>query len=223
MLKFDKESHVILAILIFASIAVGFISLLPTPKVIAQQLPWQIEINQQGELSVFNMTLEKTTLQQARKILLIEEELSLFKHKNNYSLEAFFQQVTLGGLKADIVLTLKVAPKIAEALYQRGTRLSKSSSGDQKITLAAVDFPMINQLPIQYLTYLPKSNLEPAQIKGRFGEPTAYCFEKDNPTKHWLYPQKGLEIIVSNKAKEVLQYVPPRLFKDLILVKCTKK
>jgi hypothetical protein len=31
---------------------------------------------------------------------------------------------------------------------------------------------------------------------------------------HWLYPEKGLDIVVSDDGKEVLQYVAPRDFRQ---------
>ena len=65
------------------------------------------------------------------------------------------------------------------------------------------------------LTYLPKTDLEPKVVGKRFGEPAEKIAEPGGRVEHWLYPDKGLDIVMDKQAKEVLQYVAPKDFARL--------
>jgi len=215
--KLNKERHIIALLLSVTLLIIGFIFLIPTQPENNKnlRLPWLIEVNKQGDLTVFDITLQQTTLAQARFILQKEEELTLFKKNKTYSLEAYFGRINLNGLKGDFILTLAVSSEQFKLFYQNGARMSKMGSGEYKITLSSQDFPTINQLKIQYITYIPTKNLNHQMIIGRFGQPQTKIKESETSLVHWLYPKKGLDIAVSEKGKEVLQYFPPEQFKKV--------
>lgn len=60
------------------------------------------------------------------------------------------------------------------------------------------------------MTFIPSINLDEEVIRTRFGEP-------DQRTElegvvHFLYPEKGLDVVIIEEGKEVIQYVVPRDF-----------
>jgi hypothetical protein len=183
----------------------------PSPR-----LPWDIRVDASGEARVFGLTLGRSTLAQAREVFEVQDELSLFvSPKGRLDVESYFQRVYLSGIRADLVVKLLVDEQTAAEMYDRGTRISQLGGGVKKVTLAQPDLARLEQAPIGLLTYLPAADLEPSLIAGRFGEP-ARRLEEPGGVVHWLYPDRGLDIAVNPDGKEVLQYVPPRLFESLV-------
>lgn len=211
------ERKVILGVLGFSLLVLGAALLLPSrapdPDL---KVPWRIAVDAQGHSQVFGITLGKSTLAEVRQILAEEGEISLFAMADGqYAVETYFQQLFLSGLRADMVMTLDIAPEEAEAMYSRGFRIAKMGSGEKKVTLAPEDVAVLAQRPIRHITYLPKANLDEALLIKRFGEPARRIVEPSGVV-HLLYPDQGLDIAVDQEAKEVFQYVLPTRFAELI-------
>ena len=136
--------------------------------------------------------------------------------EGDISLEAYFERLFISGLKANLVLNPELDPLEAEALYERGQRVSQLGSGTQKVELAALDRERAAAAPIRLITYLPTADLEPELLARLFGEPARRIAEADSDIEHWLYPEKGLDIAVDPGRKEVFQYVAPREFQRLV-------
>ena len=64
------------------------------------------------------------------------------------------------------------------------------------------------------LTFIPAVNLDEEVIVARFGEPEKRI--QLTGVKHYLYPLKGLDISLHENSKEVLQYVKPEDFLQLV-------
>jgi hypothetical protein len=63
---------------------------------------------------------------------------------------------------------------------------------------------------------MPSVRLDEVTIGKRFGQPARRIREKKSGTVHWLYPQNGLDIVLGDEGKPVLQYVPPKDFGKLL-------
>lgn len=184
----------------------------PSPK-----LPWDIRIAADDSLEVLGLRLGESSLQAARQLFEEEGKVSLFRvGDRGFAVEAFFQQVNLSGLRADIVLALEVPPETLEAFFQRGLRISKAESGASKVTLAPEDLASVAEVPIKQITYLPAAKLDRDLIALRFGEPSERVPEADSPFTHWLYPGRGLDIAFNAQGQAVMQYVPLRDFPKLV-------
>lgn len=184
----------------------------PNPK-----LPWLITVDEFGELTVFGLTLEKSTLNDARKTLGDTGETVLYvKEDGKKTVEAFFERQFLSGIRSNIILTLMLSPNALEEIYQRGERINKAAEqGVKKVEMADEDTALLVDRPISHITYLPYIDLEEEVILGRFGEPEQRIPEKTGVT-HWLYPEKGLDIVVNPDGKEVIQYLPPARFDEVL-------
>jgi len=184
----------------------------PTPPV----LPWDITVDTNGNSQVFGLTLNQSTLSDAQKIFKKEPELSLFASpQGTYTIEAYFERLYISGIRADLILTLNIDQASAAQMFKRGLRLSQLGSGEKKITLAQDDHDAATDATISLITYLPAANLDAELIKKNFGEPDKRHTESSGIT-HWLYPEKGLDIALNPKGKEMLQYASPTDFDQIL-------
>lgn len=179
-------------------------------------LPWQIEHPAPGETRIFGLTLGASSVGEAEQRFHAEAKPSLFRSpEGRLAAEMFFEQVTLAGLKARVVMNVAVPATELQAMYERGLRVS-ATGGGRKITPAPEDAARLRALPISGLTYMPSVRLDEEIFVKRFGQPDQRIREKASGAVHWLYAQHGLDITLGGAEKPVLQYVPPRDFDKLL-------
>jgi len=180
-------------------------------------LPWHIGHPTADTIKIFGVTLGQTTTDEAEQHFKEEGKPILFKsHSGKLSVEVFFEQVNLAGLKARIVLSIKAPDTDLQAMFDRGLRMNFTGSG-KEITLTPEDAAKIFMMPISSLTYMPLVRLEDAVLLKRFGQPELRVREKKSGVVHWLYPRNGLDIALGGKEKPLLQYVSPRDFDKLLM------
>lgn len=185
------------------------------PADVEPKLPWLVGVDEQGAVRVFDITLGKTTLAEARQAFEADGKVNLFATADHQlSVEAFFEDLYLSGLRADLVLTLGVDTPSAEAMFRRGLRISQLGSGSKKVSLHADDMEQVMGAPVMHITYSPAAALDAEVIEGRFGQPAQKISESAGPT-HWLYPDKGLDIALDTEGQAVLQYVAIQDFDKL--------
>jgi hypothetical protein len=184
----------------------------PNPK-----LPWDIHITQQDEVQVFGLTLNKSSLKDARDLFQNQGELNLFISDNGEpSLEAYFERVFLSGLRADIILSLKADKDLLNQMVERGARISRTSDITHKIELSSDDQPLAAHLPVELINYIPAAHLHDTLILSLFGEPSDKITETETGVTHWIYPEKGLSIGLNPDGKELIQYMPQNRIGPLI-------
>lgn len=178
-------------------------------------LPWQIELLDDGSSQVFGLHLGTDRLEQAMDIYGPPEGLALFSpgpEPKHFSLEAYFGTVHNGPLAANLVLTLDADPATMQAMSQRVTDRKPGTSGSWQWKLNAEDRERASHFLIKAITYIPHySRLDEEFFRLRFGEPERKVTVDAN-SQRWLYPSKGLAILIDTKGKEVLQYLAPRNF-----------
>lgn len=175
--------------------------------------PWQIDATGDGSIRVFKIHLGKTTLAEAEQLLQESPEVTLFDPPDSKPVvEAYFNDLFIGGLKAKMVASFDLSEQQIQAIYDRGVRISTLGSGTRKVTLAADDLAFISQQPVLGLTYLPSINLDEQLISKRFGEPDEKIPDHVGDGVHWLYSKLGVDVVLSEHSKEVVQYIHPREF-----------
>ena len=207
-----------LKVLIVSIIAVVAGILLTTTMEPAPSLgfPWQIEKQTDGTIKVFQINLGHTTLSEAEKLLKESAKITLFSPKQGSAvIEAYFNELFIGGLKAKMVLTFEVGNKEVEGMFERGLRISTLGSGTRKVTLHTDDEARMREKAVSSLTYLPSINLQTELLEKRFGVPAEKIKDTVGGADHWLYPDLGLDIALSNDSKEVLQYISPKDFSKI--------
>lgn len=210
--------HVFLTVLVVSILAVVIGILIPgQPREKAINLPWQVEHIPDGSIRVFGLVLGTSTLQDAQQLFQEEAELSMFASDDgNRVVEGFFNQLTLSGLRARMVVALTYSEDELEAIFNRGARISTMGSGQRKVALSGEDKMTALHTPIVAITYLPKANLDATLVENRFGQPAEKIREQKTDVEHWLYPEIGLDIALSEEQKDVLQYTLPNRFESLV-------
>jgi hypothetical protein len=180
--------------------------------------PWEITVLPDGSTSVFKINLGKTNLGEAERLFKEVAELTLFKPRGEQSkavVEAYFNKIQTGGLKAKLILGFSLNEEQINAIYERGVRISTLGSGERRVTLSSEDEKRMRLAVITSMTYIPSINLQATLVAKRFGTAKSVIIEKESGTMHWLYPEKGVDVAMNENAKEVLQYVLPKNFSVL--------
>lgn len=213
------ERNILLTVLAITLLILSVALLLPggRPPDREPLLPWDIRLAPDGSSEVFGLTLGQSSLADARLQFRAQGKVNLFSSPGGlHNLEAYFDRVSLSGLKANLVLSLDLPADQARAMFERGLRISQLGSGGKKVDLAPRDLDAAATLTIRHITYLPAADLDEPLLQKRFGEPQLRIREADSQLVHWLYPDRGLDIAVNPQGTEVFQYLPPAEF-DRIL------
>ena len=178
-------------------------------------LPWQIEVLPDGGSRVFGLTLAHSTLGDARGRFGIDMEIAVIAAPGEPgSLEAYSSSVTTGAIIGKIILVADVDRETVARLRQRAIKSVHMDSSTRKYILHHDDLALAWRAPIASVTFIPAASLDEQTVLRRFGAP-AERIRVDERVEHFLYPDKGLDLALDSKGKEVLQYVAPRQFARL--------
>ncbi len=205
------EKKIIFWVVSLSLVAIALAVLLPGGRKVDAnpKLPWEIKINADNEVEVFGLTLNRSRLADARKIFQEQGEINMFIPKTGEpSLEAYFERVFLSGLRADIILVLKAESAQLQGLFNRGSRISRSSEAIHKVELSSDDLLIAATLPIELINYIPAANLDEPLVLSRFGEPSEKIVEEETGVTHWIYSDIGVSIGINPEGKELIQYMP---------------
>ncbi len=178
-------------------------------------LPWQIEVLPDGGSRVFGLTLAHSTLDDARGRFDMDMEIAVIAAPGEPgSLEAYSSSVTTGVIMGKIILVADVGRETVARLRQRAIKSVHMDSSTRKYILHHDDLALAWRAPIASVTFIPAASLDEQTVLRRFGAP-AERIRVDERVEHFLYPDKGLDLALDSKGKEVLQYVAPRQFARL--------
>jgi hypothetical protein len=208
----------ILLIIVLALALVIYRSLTSTETKPAPELtgmPWQIEILPDGHSKVFGLIPGKTTLREAIAVLGTDNELAIVESKTSTSLEMYFSDYHAGPLSAKLVLAAKTDADDIQQWKQRAIKKDYIGMGKtKKYLLATADRDAALNSVLRAIAFIPAVNLDDDIVRKRFGDPEEKIGAEQGVT-YYLYPKRGLAITLSDKAKEVLQYVAPLDFSSL--------
>jgi len=211
--------HVFLSVLAFAIVALFAAQQLTDsgPPQHHAGFPWEVKQLESGHSQVFSLTLGQSTLSQAEKLFREVAELTLFSAEGSEPVvEAFFEEVKIAGLKSKMVMAIDIPPAQLNGMFERGVRIATLGSGTRKVTLSSADAQTVRSSPITSITYLPAINLSAELIEKRFGLPAEKRVDPSSDAVHWLYPELGVDIALSEDKREVIQYVQPDNFAALV-------
>jgi len=179
-------------------------------------LPWQIEILSDGSTQVFGLHIGASRLSDAIKILGNDMDLAVIAATDEPgNLEMYYGHYKAGLLSGKLVLQTRAKKQDIKRWRDNSPKFEYMASGlAKKYILLENDLPQILDQRIVSLTFIPAVNLDEEVILDRFGEPHQRI--QSAGVSHYLYPAKGLDIALHEKSKEVLQYVPPDEFQQLI-------
>lgn len=180
-------------------------------------LPWQIQTLPGGQTQVMGLTLggQASTLADAQRIWGSNVEVALIAAPGEGgSLEAFIDPAQAGFISGKLVLTLQAPADAIARMRQRALKSEFMESTTRKYTLSPADRQSAAAYAITALAFIPQANLDAAMVIDRFGTPAARRRVGED-AEHFLYPDKGLDLTLNSRGKDVLQYVAPSDFHKL--------
>jgi hypothetical protein len=129
------------------------------------------------------------------------------------SLEMYYGQYRAGLLSAKLILGADVDADTIALMRENAAERKVLETGARKYLLDRNDHAKAFSAVIETIACVPAVNLDHEIIIKRFGE-TDEVIQKGGVT-HYLYPDKGLDVILNEDGKEVLQYVAPAEFSRL--------
>ena len=179
-------------------------------------LPWQIEILQDGSTEVFGLRVGTSRLSEAVEMLGSDMELAIVAATDEVgSLEMYFGHYRAGLLSGKLVIQTDSSEMDLKRWRENALRSEYMETGlAKKYILSPDDLPQVLDEVIIGMTFLPAVNLDEEVILARFGEPEKRV--ELHGVIHFLYPEKGLDLALHEDSKEVLQYVRPDAFQQLI-------
>ena len=202
------------ALVAMAVVAVAlFVLWGPTDR--SDSLPWQVRVHD-GVSQVFGLTLRRDTLAEAAaRFGRDREELAIIAAPGEAgSLEAYYGEASVGPLTGKVIVVGALDRADLEHLRRKAVKVENMYSATRKYTLSPSDRMLAERAPISSITFIPSVRFDAATAIARFGEPSQRL-RTDAHTEHLLYPDKGVDVIVSDNGKNVLQYVAPREFERL--------
>ena len=181
-------------------------------------LPWQIEILHDGSTKVFGLQIGKSRLSDALETLGGDMDLAIITAtdaEESGNLEMYYGHYKAGLLSGKLILQTHASDQDIKRWSDNSPKFEYMATGlAKKHILLDDDLPQVLEEIIISLTFIPAVNLDEEVILTRFGEPEKRV--KLPGAIHFLYPEKGLDITLHTDSKEVLQYVKPEDFLQLI-------
>jgi hypothetical protein len=178
-------------------------------------LPWQIETLPDGGSKVFGLTLGHSSLGEARERFGNDMEVAVIAAPGESgALEAYYVNFTAGVFAGKLILTARVDQATVEQWRQRAVKSEYMNSTTRKFMLQRADLPRAYQAPIASIVFIPSASFDAEIALRRFGPPGVRIRTGEH-VEHFLYPEKGLDLLLDARGKEVLQYVAPREFARL--------
>lgn len=181
-------------------------------------LPWQINILHDASTEVFGLNIGHSRLADAIEKLGSDMELAIVAATDEDEigkLEMYYGHYRAGLLSGKLVLQTDIDEQDIKRWRDNALRFEYMASGRaKKYILSPDDLAEILDEVIVGLTFIPAVNLDEEVILARFGEPAERV--QLSGVIHFLYPEKGLDLALHENSKEVLQYVKPDAFQQLI-------
>ena len=210
-----------LALIIIAAVSLlAFILLFftaPPTKHAQPDMPWQVVVHDPGHSEVFDIVLNKTTLQQAVNRFGQLEDVALYQSSAGaYNLEAYFGKVLIGPLSARVIVNLQAPEQEMASLAQNTSKRTSTENGSLKWILSPGQRQQQLLRKVTSLTFIPGyGGMDAAYLEQRFGAPQARN-KVDEHSELWLYPHLGVRILLDTEGKEVFEYVAPGQFSTLL-------
>ncbi len=182
------------------------------PAESAAGAPWQIENLADGTTRVFGLIPGRSTLDDARHQFGPDVQVALILAPGETgSVEGYYDKVSAGIVTGKMILTLETTLTQREQMLKRAPKAAYMESATRRVELAEADLLEAGRAVIAAIGFIPSANLDSQVVLQRFGTP-AERLRSSEQTEHFLYPDKGLDLRLDAKGKELLQYVAPREF-----------
>ena len=198
-------------LLIFAGILA--LTLVPSPQPDGPK-PWEISMQADGEIKVFDIHLGSDTYADAQQRWREAGEAALFAEDGEViTAEVFFDRINLSGLSAKIVANLQVDDATLNDIAANASSSKLQPSGARRLEPAFEDKARLRDAPIMAITYIANYRPDDVMLRSRFGEPADITGDPEDPQAEiWQYPESHLSIRLHPDDKPVFVYQARRAF-----------
>ena len=180
---------------------------------------WNIEAK--DNLSVLDISLHNSSLEQAIKILKAHPDIALFTTQQqkgepepDMHLEAYFDDVFDDGDR--IILGLDAGPDLLHHIKKEAYHPEIFPNHVIRVGIQERLIPDILKLPIRSITIVAERSIMFEDFKAKYGEPDKLV-DDGQGNAHFLYPALGLDLIQPAGGEQVLQFVSPETFVQELL------
>ncbi|MDD3518383.1 MAG: hypothetical protein PHQ14_08545 [Chromatiales bacterium] len=174
-------------------------------------LPWQIEVLPDDRVRVFGVTLGETPLMDLAPRFGVPEFGVFAQTDGRLSLEAYFGTVSIGPFQAGLLAVMSAEPETLDRYVAETTNVRPMPSGARRYELTEENVREVVRMPVTELVYVPRARYEAALVEQRFGAPAERVVVDEQRT-YWLYPDRGLALMLNGDGRDLLHYVRPRAF-----------
>lgn len=219
----NKRLFAIVGSVLFAGLSVYYATPVFAPQIEepARTPFWEVTVEPNlNSPTVFNTTLNKSTIKDAIRTFGNRLSLSIFEEKGKLTLEGYFRETLAGGLSGRVAFT----PEKDEALFRELISYlepHKRSTSERTI----YDLPKemqerVEHLKVTSLAFIPLAvQVKEEDILRNFG-PTDYIFDdKRNSITHYLYPAIGVDATLDRSGSKAsyIQYSPLESYHERII------
>ncbi|MDR1349569.1 MAG: hypothetical protein LBJ59_02085 [Zoogloeaceae bacterium] len=204
-----KTVLIVFALVVLALVLPVFMAPKTLPEGFDRNLPWQITLDAAGNSAVFGLTPGQSRLADARALFGGDFDVAVIAASNQVgALEVDYAQRSFGMLLARLILTLEATPEEIDAMRERALKREYKEGSTKKFTLHPDDRARAEDAVIRAISLIPNARLDEETITRLFGK-AAETLPEGKTLTHYLYPDKGLDIVIDEKGRDILQYVAP--------------
>jgi hypothetical protein len=169
--------------------------------------PWALPPLPDRAVRVAGLSLPGATLGDARAAWGDELQIALMATRGQPAvLEATVESARFGPVNGRLLFTARADAQSLQRWRDQAAKEAPVSADTRRIALRAQDRDDALRSPIVGIGFIPAAQLDADTLRQRFGEPSEK-FGAGEPVEHWLYPERGLAIVLDHKGRELLQYV----------------
>lgn len=190
------------------------------PSTRTQDMPWQVQPLPDGSSQVLGLRLSPD-LQRSSAIGDVQQrwgdavQIAIVAAPNEAgTIEAYVDPMQAGFISGKAIITASLPPDVIRGMRERAIKTEYMGGTTRKATLSPADLTEALKAPITSVSFIPSANLDEDIILSRFGQP-AQRLRSNEHLEHFLYPDKGLDLTLDGKGKELLQYIAPAHFDKL--------
>lgn len=179
------------------------------------ETPWNITLHEDGTLESLGIRLDHSTLQDLIDRHGLPDSIALFADaREASSVEAYFRNAKFGPISISLVVTMRLSQEELDAMLDRSGGQLGTKTGASKFLLDEADQRALLEKTVGYLTAMPAyTSLEADYFRERLGDPAA-SLRVSETAQNWIYPDKGLTLLIDEEGKEVFQYRNPGEFQS---------
>lgn len=178
----------------------------------ARAAPWEADVTAGGAVRALGLRIPGSTLHDAQTLW--GEQLFvavMVPRAGPPSLEATVENARPGGIQGRVLLTANPSTADLRRWMEHPAKDELVGPTTRRITLDADSLAEAMRSPVNAIGFIPATQLEDDVVRQRFGAPDE-ILDGTEGVKHWLYPARGLALMLDPHGRELLQFVPPAQF-----------